>query len=325
MTLRLIEPDASPREASPHSVGSSSRLCVALINNMPDGAFDATERQFLGLLDGGSRDREIDVRRYTMAGVPRGAATAKRIADEYFPLTALYDVAPDVLIVTGSNPIEINIQDEPYWSDLVAVLSWARARVPSTLLSCLSAHAALVVFDGADRIRLPRKCTGVFSQRVRTDRALTAGLESDLLLPVSRWNGVTNEALEGAGYDVIIDSDLTGWAAASREEQGRHTILVQGHPEYDPSSLLREYRRDAGRYVRGERSEEPYLPFHCVSPDDWDHLQRFHRDVVLDKRDPELFEEFDFDELAARAPWPWRSQATKFFTNLVSSVAPEKD
>jgi homoserine O-succinyltransferase len=325
VTLRLIEPSASRNEASADVAERSSHLTCAFINNMPDGAFDSTERQFLGLLDEASEGREIDVRRYTMPGVPRGAETAARIAKDYIPLRDLYLDVPDLLILTGSNPIEVNIEDEPYWSDLVEVLTWSRRRVATTLLSCLSAHAALVVFDGAERVRLTQKCAGVFPQRVDVDSALTHGVDVDIVLPVSRWNSVNTEALEVAGYDVIMQSDVTGWAAAQRTEDGRQLVLVQGHPEYDPSSLLREYRRDAGRYVRGERSEEPALPFHCVSPDDWEVLEAFHRQVVLDQRDLTAFEAFPFDDLAARAPWAWRSLASRFFTNLVISVAQEKD
>ena len=85
----------------------------------------------------------IEVRRYTMVGVPRGEETSRRIAEQYFPLADLYLDPPDVLIVTGSNPIEVHIEDEPYWGDLVELLTWAREHVGSTLLSCLSAHAAL--------------------------------------------------------------------------------------------------------------------------------------------------------------------------------------
>ena len=49
----------------------SGRRC-AFVNNMPDGAFEATERQFLDLLDAGSGCETIEVSRHTMAGVPRG-------------------------------------------------------------------------------------------------------------------------------------------------------------------------------------------------------------------------------------------------------------
>ena len=99
-----------------------------------------------------------------------------------------------------------------------------------------------------------------------------------------------------------FDSEDTGWGVAAREEDGHQLVLVQGHPEYDPSSLLREYRRDAGRYVRGERDDLPFLPYHCVSPEDWDRLERIHHEIIDGARDPRLIDDYPFDEVGdARA------------------------
>jgi homoserine O-succinyltransferase/O-acetyltransferase len=302
----------------------SASLTCAFVNDMPDGAFDATERQFLGLLDQGSGSDVLEVRRYALAGVPRGEETSRRIAEQYFPLTDLYLRPPDVLVVTGSNPIEAHIVDEPYWDDLEEMLTWARAHVGSMLLSCLSAHAALHVFDGIARIHLPVKCTGVFAQDVDVSHDLAAGIESEILLPHSRWNSVPQEFLEGAGYDIILGSQDTGWGVAAREENGHRVVLVQGHPEYDPSSLLREYRRDAGRYVRGERDDLPFLPYHCASTEDWPQLEQVQREIIHGKRDPHLIDGFPFDEVGDRAPWPWHSMATRFYANWLSSVGPRK-
>jgi homoserine O-succinyltransferase len=292
---------------------------------MPDGAFDATERQYLDLLDEGSGENVIEIRRYTVRGVPRGDSTAARIRDEYFPLTEIYHEPPDYLIVTGSNPIEARIEDELYWADLVELLLWSRENVASTLLSCLSAHAALVVFDGAARTRLLAKCTGVFSQHVETGRPLTRNLEGEIELPHSRWNTVPREALELAGYDVVIHSEDTGWSVASRMEDGRQLVLVQGHPEYDPSSLLREYRRDAGRYVRRERDDLPFLPYHCASTEDWGSLEHLQHKIIKGQRDPALIDQYPFDDAADRAPWPWRSMATRFYANWLTSVDRGRD
>jgi homoserine O-succinyltransferase len=295
-----------------------------LVNNMPDGAFEATERQFLGLLEEGSGSRLIEVRRYTMAGVPRGEQAAARIGELYLPLTDLYLDPPDLLIVTGSNPIEARIQDELYWDDLAELLSWSRKHVRSTLLSCLSAHAALTIFDEVPRIRLPTKCTGVFSQQVAMNQPLAAGIDSEILLPHSRWSSVSQDALERAGYEIVVTSETTGWGVATREEDGRQLVLIQAHPEYDPSSLLREYRRDAGRFARRERDDLPYLPYHCVAPDDWMSLERMHREITDGDRDPHLVDDYPFDEAGARAPWPWRSMATRLYANWLSSVDAEE-
>jgi homoserine O-succinyltransferase/O-acetyltransferase len=323
VTVRLARA-STKGDSSANITDASSRVTCALVNNMPDSAFDTTERQYLGLLEAGSGSRVIDVRRYAMTGVPRGAQTSARISEQYHSLASLYLDPPDVLIVTGSNPIEARIEDELYWSDLIELLTWAQVSVTSTLLSCLAAHAALTIFDGIARVRLSTKCTGVFSHRVKMNQTLTAGFESEVRVPHSRWNTVPREALERANYDVLVHSESTGWGIASREGDGRQLVLVQSHPEYDPSSLLREYRRDAQRFVNRERDDAPCLPYHCVAEEDWEPLERMHREII-DARDPLLIERFPFDEVGARAPWSWRSMAGRFYANWLTSVVEDKE
>ena len=104
MTVRLVRaPAVDP--GPPHDETPPARWVCAFVNNMPDGAFDATERQFLDLLDAGSGGEVVEVRRYTMPGVPRGERTAARIAEEYLPFETVREGPPDLLIVTGSNPL----------------------------------------------------------------------------------------------------------------------------------------------------------------------------------------------------------------------------
>lgn len=325
MTVRLARAAAERSDPSADLESNQRRWSCAFVNNMPDGAFDATERQYLELLEEGSSSEVIDVRRHTMSGVPRGERTAARIAHEYLPVADIYLDPPDFLIVTGSNPIEAHMQNELYWDELVELLSWAQENVSSMLLSCLSAHAALTVFDGIARLQLLTKCTGVFPQRVEGSDPLTSDLEPKILLPHSRWNTVPREALEHAGYRVLIHSDDVGWSVASRETGGRHVVLVQGHPEYDPSSLLREYHRDARRYVHHQRDELPYLPLHCVAPEDWGPLEQMHHEIINGERDPVLIDTYPFDEVGARAPWPWRPMARRFYSNWLASVGRGKD
>jgi homoserine O-succinyltransferase/O-acetyltransferase len=292
----------------------------ALVNNMPDGAFDATERQFVELLDAGSGCETIEVSRHTMSGVPRGDRAAARIAEEYEPVGVVIDDPPDLLIVTGSNPLEPRIEDEPYWADLAALLSWGRDNVPSMLLSCLSAHAALAVFDGIERTRLTAKCTGVFPQTTDPTHPLATGLESPIVLPHSRLNTVAESAVRAAGYRVALWSEAVGWSVITKAFANTEVVLVQGHPEYDPSSLVREYHRDARRYARNERDELPCLPVDCVAPEDWGQLQRLQERLSHGERDPALVESFPFDEAGARATWPWHGAATRLYGNLLARL-----
>ncbi len=303
----------------PSDESGPARWSCAFVNNMPDGAFDATERQYLDLLNAGSACETVEVRRYTMEGIPRAERTAARIAADYLPFGTIRDQAPDLLIVTGSNPLAAHIEDEPYWDDLAGLLSWSRGRVPSMLLSCLSAHAALAVFDGIERTTLEAKCTGVFPQQARP-HPLAEGLGSDIVLPHSRLNTVAVDQVLAAGYEVALESDVVGWSVIAKATAGSEVVLVQGHPEYDPSSLLREYHRDARRYVLGERDDVPRLPLHCVAPGDWEELRTLHERIVGGERAPSLVESFPFEEMGARADWPWRATATGLYGNWMAGV-----
>ena len=63
MDIRL----AGTLDAGAATHDGSARWTCALVNNMPDAAFCATERQFVGLLDAGSGSETVVVTRYAMA------------------------------------------------------------------------------------------------------------------------------------------------------------------------------------------------------------------------------------------------------------------
>jgi homoserine O-succinyltransferase len=321
VTVRLAR--AAP--AGLASPAGCPRWTCAFVNNMPDAAFEATERQFIDLLTAGSGGEEVEVRRHALAGVPRGERTAARIAEEYSPVETSHADPPDLLIVTGSNPVEANIEDEPYWGELVDLLSWGAGNVQSMVLSCLSAHAALTHFDGLERVRLPSKCAGVFAQEVVRDHHLAAGLEPEVILPHSRTSTVPQHLLDAAGYEIALSSEEVGWSVATRTVGGAEVVLIQGHPEYEPSSLLREYHRDARRFVQHERDEEPVLPFHCVAPEDWPELEELHRAITGNRRDPAVLESYPFDAVGARATWPWHLVAERLYANWLAGVTKRSD
>jgi homoserine O-succinyltransferase len=317
MGIRL----AGALDAGAATHDGSARWTCALVNNMPDAAFCATERQFVGLLAAGSGSETVALTRYAMAGVPRGERIQARIAAECRPFEDIFSDPPDLLVVTGSNPIESRIEDEPYWSDLHGLLKWSSENVQAMVLSCLSAHAALAVFDGVERTTLPVKCTGVFAQEADRTHPLVTGVYGSVFLPHSRLNAVPKEAVVRAGYSVALQSEEVGWSVVTKTVGQSEVVLVQAHPEYDPSSLVREYARDVRRYAGHEHDQLPCLPLDCVTGPDWDRLRRLHERIVGGERDPALVAAFPFDDACTRAPWPWRGAAQRLYANLFDTIS----
>jgi len=88
-------------------VAAGSKIEIAFVNNMPDSAFEETERQFTGLLDSAAQalgDTTICVSRHDLPGLERTPTIAKLIEDRYRPLDDIYSRHPDGLIITGTEP-----------------------------------------------------------------------------------------------------------------------------------------------------------------------------------------------------------------------------
>jgi homoserine O-succinyltransferase/O-acetyltransferase len=317
----IVLPIGRPQADLPNTPDwDGSGLDCALVNNMPDSAFAATERQFAELLDAGSGRQPLRVRLFTLPSIPRSDAISEQIAARYSSLEELEQDIPDVLVVSGANPVEARIQDEPFWGELARLLSWASDHVPTMMLSCLSAHAALTVFDGIERQPLATKCTGVFAQTSDSASPLAAHLGRAIRLPHSRWNDVPMASMRAAGYDLPLYSEEVGWSVATRQVGRSSVLLMQAHPEYGATNLLREYERDARRYVEGERDAFPVLPRQCVARRDWSDLVRLQQRILEGERDPALIESFPFRTIGSRAKRTWRKLAIQLFADSLTTV-----
>ena len=238
-------------------VRSSNCIHVGLINNMADEALKATERQYTSLLGLASGGMQVHLSFYTLPGIPRSDAGARHIAAHYSSIDDLWEGEIDGLIVTGREPLAAKLTDEPYWHSFTKTLLWAQENAHSTVWSCLAAHAAVLYLDGINRAKRDDKLFGVFRCNRSLDHPLIAGTPSCLQLPHSRWNGVPEEHLAAGGYSVLT---RTGDAEVDTFIKQRKKLFVffQGHPEYDADTLLREYRRDIGRYLQRRKAPVPF-------------------------------------------------------------------
>jgi len=311
-------------ELNPDREGWASRpdvrpITVALVNNMPDSAFVETENQFRAAATGGN-GAQIEFELYTIKELTRSDKTAALIQERYHGLDELWTRPPDALIVTGTEPTQVQMRFEPYWPYLARLLEWAADHVPTTLLSCLASHASILLFDGIDRVPRPVKCSGVFEGIVEDSfDPLTTGLPDVVRIPHSRVNEVPEAALAEAGYRVVVGTGTSGagWSVAAREHRAGLFVLCQGHPEYGTLSLLREYRRDVRRCLFG-RGAVPYprLPDGYLGQEAVDKLTEFERRAHARDADPrELWPTFPFDEVAATVENTWASASATLYAN----------
>ena len=235
-------------------------LHIGFLNMMPDAALRATERQFIRLVGSCNRIAQFFVYPFSLPALERSTDTLAYIDRYYSDFETLRNAGLDALIITGANVANPALEQETFWEPLIDVVDWARDNVASILCSCLATHAVLKHFHGIDREPLPSKRWGVYSHRVSAaDHPLLRDINTRFDVPHSRYNDISRAQLEAAGLSILAESDAGGVHMAASPDQFR-VIYMQGHPEYDASSLLKEFRRELHRYANRERDTRPPLP-----------------------------------------------------------------
>jgi homoserine O-succinyltransferase len=305
-----------------HGSGVES-IRVALVNNMPDAALEDTELQFFDLLDAASGNVPVVVKLYSLTGVPRGDRGLRRLNSFYHGLDDLWNSQVDALIMTGTEPQQPSLRQEPYWCNLARVLDWAERNTVSTVLSCLAAHAGVLHSDGIERHRLADKRFGVFEFPTHTAHALTRNMGATIRFPHSRWNEVRPDALESCGYTILTQSEEAGVDCFVKPKKQSLFVHFQGHPEYQAHTLFKEYRRDIKRYLRHERETYPTAPVGYFGAEATKCLLEFQQKAIANRGEAVMT---DFPEpfLANSLQNGWRTSAVKVYSNWLSLISERK-
>lgn len=317
-----LEPRRTPSAPPRTSVGRSQAtgtIRIGLINNMPDSALQSTETQFCGLLEGAAGSEAVTVRLSSFPELPRGPEAQEQIHRTYWPIAELLAEPPDALIITGTEPRAARLSDEPYWARFGELLDFAQRHTVASIWSCLAAHAAVEMLDGIRRERLPEKRSGVYEHSILSGHALLQGVGSPLFMPHSRWNELSLDALRAADYTILSWSAVSG-ADAFLRQRGSLLLFFQGHPEYEGTTLLKEYRRDVGRYLSGTQPHYPTLPVGYLLAGARERTEAFKRDALADRR-PELLERFPFAAIAAELKNTWKPAAVAVYRNWLNFIA----
>ena len=299
----------------------SQPLVIALVNNMPDAALRATEQQFGDVLAAAAgAGHEVRLRHFSFPELIRSDECRAYVAREYEPVEQLWSDAFGGLIVTGAEPRTGVLPDEVYWPSLTRLVERAMESGTPTVWSCLAAHAAVLCLDGIQRRRLKEKISGVFCCTRISDEPLAAHLPEHWHLPHSRLNTLDAEPLERAGYEIVSYSAEAGVDTFVLRSSACF-VFYQGHPEYDPDTLFREYRRDVGRFLAGAIDRYPETPHGYFDEGTANTLNVF-RARAERERTPALIAEFP--PIVRSPQHAWHDIAVRLYRNWLTNIVAER-
>ena len=318
----IVSPGLAPaqlrrEDALGHPQHVDVDLTIGLINNMPDPALQATERQFMRLLRRAAGNVRIDFHCFSLPSVKRSQLAKWRVDQQYTDIADLERLHIDGLIVTGAEPAAASLAEEPFWQELAAIVDWANTNTRSTIWSCLAAHAAVFHLDGIERRRLDTKCSGIYDCFKVADHWLTDDLPSPLRVPHSRFNELRAGDLAARDYQLLTVSPEGGVDIFAKQLRSQF-IFFQGHPEYDALSLEREYLRDIGRFLGHERDTYPAVPAGYFDTDTEERLAGFARRARAERR-PALAAELP--DRTLRPDIATGTEATVIFRNWLNYLS----
>jgi homoserine O-succinyltransferase len=222
----------------------------------------------------------------------------------------------DALIVTGAESTAADPRDEPYWGELAHLVDWAEIGTTSTLFSGQAARAAVLHLDGI--AARPAKLSGIYDSVRVEDDPLFFNTGASVPVPHSRHHDIAESDLVAKGYRVLARLDSKDGVDIFTREPAGHSrfVFLQGHPEYDPGTLGREYLRDMGRFLKGETEERPPLPAHY-----FDRATENRLADIADESDLSLYQAVVLGALPRQA---WRANTVRLIGNWLMLVAAAK-
>jgi homoserine O-succinyltransferase len=148
------------------------------------------------------------------------------------------------------------------------------------------------------------------------------GAGKQMWLPHTRWNQVNEAELVQKGYQILSRSQDVGVGFFARQRRSLW-LFCQGHPEYEGTDLLREYRRDVGRFLSGQRATYPDLPQDYFNEAEIRVLSAF-RHQALAQSDVSVMDLFPQIRQGAPTWDAWRPAAISVFRNWLKQIAATK-
>lgn len=295
-------------------------LHIGLLNMMPDAALSATERQFFRLIGESNSIAQFYMHPFTLSELPRSDKGRAHVEEFYESFEQIKEQGLDALIITGANVTGPELSEEPFWEPLIEVIDWAYENVTSTLCSCLATHAVLEFRYQQKRRPLGFKRWGVYSHYVTNrNHPLTNGVNTRFDVPHSRYNQIDRSQFEAAGLHILAESNEADVHLAVSEDQFR-LVFLQGHPEYDIISLLKEYKREVKRFINNECDDYPPFPEHYFSLQAQASLNEYKSHVINAKQQQHIIPEFPEKLISSKLDNTWHDTAEAIINNWIGKV-----
>lgn len=294
-------------------------LHIGLLNMMPDAALSATERQFFRLVGESNSIAQFYMHPFTLSELPRSEKGRAHVEEYYESFEQIKEQGLDALIITGATPGP-ELSQEPFWQPLIEVVDWAYENVTSTLCSCLATHAVLEFRYKQKRKPLGYKCWGVYSHHVTNRKhPLVNGVNTRFDVPHSRYNQIDRSQFNEAGLHILAESKEAGVHLAVSEDQFR-IVFLQGHPEYDIISLLKEYKRDVKNFCNNEGEDYPPFPENYFSLQSQASLNEYKAQVIKAKSNHNGIPEFPENLISKKLDNTWHDTAEAILNNWIGQV-----
>jgi homoserine O-succinyltransferase len=148
---------------------------------------------------------------------------------------------------------------------------------------------------------------------------LVSGVNTRFDVPHSRFNEITRAHFEQAGLKILVESDEAGVHLVVSED-GFRIVFFQGHPEYDAISLLKEYKREIGRYIDKAINDYPPIPENYFNLQAKAILEEYREQVIAARTDKNEAPEFPEDLIMPNLDNTWHDSAEAVINNWIGKV-----
>lgn len=229
-------------------------LRIAILNLMP--LKEDTEVQILRSLS--NTPLQVDIT-FLSTGTYVGKNTASSHLDQfYLTFDDIKHLKFDGLIITGAPVEQMEFEEVTYWEELKTIMEWSKTNVTSTFHICWGAQAGLYYHYGIPKISLEEKLFGVYKHHVLNRKIpLIRGFDDVFYAPHSRYTTVSKEEIQKKPELTVLAESKEAGVFIVIAKDGRQ-VFVTGHPEYDRTTLDKEYKRDVDKGLDIDLPENYY-------------------------------------------------------------------